>query len=251
MRAARMPWLAAGLATLAVACGNEAGSDPRPGGAAGTTGSAGVSGTAGTTGSAGLSGSAGTTGTGGVTGAAGTTGAAGSATSGAAGATGTAGTTGSAGAIGAAGRTGAAGTTGASGAAGTGSNAQVDLGRPCDVGVSDAGSNSPFTFINSPASECGSRICLLSAAERNTDTGPLCTKSCESDLDCAAAQLGDPQSPDDHRCNTGFTCDVPVTTGPFCCLKMCVCKDFVAIPPGGRPVPPSCRSDASSCSNVP
>jgi hypothetical protein len=62
--------------------------------------------------------------------------------------------------------------------------------------------------------------------------------------------MGNPSSPSDRRCNTGFICDVPVTTGPFCCLKMCLCRDFLQVPPGGRSIPPSCQPDASSCPNV-
>jgi hypothetical protein len=58
-----------------------------------------------------------------------------------------------------------------------------------------------------------------------------------------------PESP----CKTGFTCAVPVVVGPFCCRKMCICKDYVVIPDGGLDEPAACDPDnvGNACCNLP
>ena len=73
----------------------------------------------------------------------------------------------------------------------------------------------------------------------------LCTAECESDDDCDRV----PESP----CRTGFTCAVPVVVGPFCCRKLCICKDYIVIPDGGVPLPEACDPDdpANACCNLP
>jgi len=73
----------------------------------------------------------------------------------------------------------------------------------------------------------------------------LCTAACETNDDCERV----PESP----CRTGFTCAIPVTVGPFCCRKMCMCKDYLAIPGGGLPTPATCEPtevDRAACPHL-
>jgi hypothetical protein len=73
----------------------------------------------------------------------------------------------------------------------------------------------------------------------------LCTAECAADEDCDKV----PESP----CQTGFTCAIPVYVGPFCCRKMCICKDYMVIPDGGLPVPAACEAadPNNACCNLP
>ena len=109
------------------------------------------------------------------------------------------------------------------------------IGRPCELGVDvdrDAAATSSGTtvIISAPALDCPSRICL-SGGNVSVPTG-------------TGATSGDP------RCKTGFACAWPTTVGPYCCLKMCVCRDFVPEPRGGFPEPAACRTPAGGCPNV-
>jgi hypothetical protein len=62
---------------------------------------------------------------------------------------------------------------------------------------------------------------------------------------------GTKNDPTDSRCENGFLCMVPTTVGAFCCQKMCVCRDFVAEPPGGFKTPAACMPGAATaCANV-
>jgi hypothetical protein len=118
---------------------------------------------------------------------------------------------------------------------------QLGLGLTCDLGtLPDAGNLGGVAIVTSPAPECPSQICLLPAAEKASDTGPLCTTSCRSDTDCRMGELGSASDPTDTHCETGFTCMVPMTVGPFACQKLCVCLDFLAIPAGGFQTPAVC-----------
>jgi hypothetical protein len=123
------------------------------------------------------------------------------------------------------------------------------VGRQCYLGGDLDDSQ---TVIASPALECPSRVCLQVALEIPPEAlpegsvyAPLCTAECEVDADCQGA----PESP----CQTGFTCAIPVVVGPFCCKRMCVCKDYLDIPPEGRPVPEACdpADPANTCVNLP
>jgi hypothetical protein len=123
------------------------------------------------------------------------------------------------------------------------------VGRPCDLGVDPLTVASGGAIITSPALECPSRICLLPAAtQASTGAGPLCTAGCETNDDCADAESG--TSPGDGRCRGGFACGWPTTVGPFCCQKMCICRDLVPEPPGGFVEPDACRTPAGGCPNV-
>ena len=80
------------------------------------------------------------------------------------------------------------------------------------------GVNGQIATATSPALECPSHICLLPGADRDarspaqitsgvSGTGPLCTASCASNLDCVG-ERADPTNPADHRCRGGFACTV-------------------------------------------
>ncbi len=128
------------------------------------------------------------------------------------------------------------------------------VGRKCFIGT-DAG-NSGQSVVASPALECPSRQCLHYPKDTgkipplDKDNNPaqysdMCTAECSGNDDCDKV----PESP----CVSGFTCTVAVQTGPFCCRKMCVCKDFLLIPDGGIPTPAACDPDnpANECINLP
>lgn len=112
------------------------------------------------------------------------------------------------------------------------------VGRICFIGA-DA-STASENVVASPALECQSRTCLQIQGEEQA----LCTAECSSDDDCEKV----PESP----CQSGFTCIVPVVVGPFCCKKMCVCKDYLVIPDGGIQAPAACDPSvaANECCNL-
>src|SRR5262245_37182465 len=99
------------------------------------------------------------------------------------------------------------------------------VGRQCFIG-GDAGTTE--AVVASPALECQSRTCLHVASH----SPDLCTAECESADDCDPS----PESP----CQSGFVCAVPVVVGPFCCKKMCICKDYEPMLDGGLPEPAAC-----------
>jgi hypothetical protein len=113
------------------------------------------------------------------------------------------------------------------------------VGRICFIG-NDAGTDQQ-NIIASPALECQSRTCLHVSGGQHD----LCTGECSSDDDCDKS----PESP----CVGGFECIVPVTVGPFCCKKMCVCRDYLIIPDGGLPDPAACdgNNPINECCNLP
>jgi hypothetical protein len=142
-------------------------------------------------------------------------------------------------------------------AAASGSCDPQVIGRPCELGVDvdrDAAVTSSGTtvIINAPALECPSRICLSGGTVSvPAGTGALCTASCNTDDDCVDGETaGGGAASGDPRCKTGFACAWPTTVGPYCCLKMCVCRDFAPEPQGGFPEPAVCRTPAGGCPNV-
>lgn len=138
------------------------------------------------------------------------------------------------------------------------------IGRPCEVNTdagTSAGSGTHVAVISSPVLQCPSRICLLppdtlGATLPPTNTPPgdndgaFCTATCSTDDDCADGETGDKSDPNDHRCKGGFFCGVATTTGPFCCQKYCICRDFVNEPAGGAQTPETCMPGNTSCANV-
>jgi hypothetical protein len=119
------------------------------------------------------------------------------------------------------------------------------VGRLCDLGA-EAGPRD--TVIATGSLDCTSRTCLkvpLTAelpgdSRYPADDRGLCTTTCSSDDDCAGI-AGSP-------CQGGFTCAVATVVGPFCCEKVCVCRDY-----GTRPEPAACDADdpANTCCNLP
>ena len=97
------------------------------------------------------------------------------------------------------------------------------VGRICDLGSAGPAPNE--VTIASPSLDCVSRTCLREPLARALPPGSmyptgnagLCTAECTTDSDCDRV----PESP----CVTGFACATPVTTGAFCCRKLCVCRD--------------------------
>jgi hypothetical protein len=129
------------------------------------------------------------------------------------------------------------------------------IGRPCDLSIDpDAGSGSAMVASIDVALECPSRICLYPGKVGNVDTGSLCTADCSSDDDCRDGETRNTSDPEDFRCKKGFSCKVAETVGPFCCRKMCVCKDFLGtIPTGGFPTPGVCTNtpeNKANCQNI-
>lgn len=122
------------------------------------------------------------------------------------------------------------------------------VGRKCFIGA-DAG-NDTQAIIASPALECPSRTCLHFPKDEGAtppmmaEYADMCTAECSSDDDCDKVA----ESP----CINGFTCAVPVVVGPFCCRKMCICKDFIIVPDGGIPNPEACNPDdnRNTCCNL-
>jgi hypothetical protein len=127
------------------------------------------------------------------------------------------------------------------------------IGRQCELGPGGSvdGGMGATAIISSPALECPARICILPGAEKDPHgTGPLCTASCSTDDDCADAEGTSATDLGSPLCKTGFFCAVPTTVGPFCCQKMCICRDFQTEPMGGAPLPEACTSPAGQCQNV-
>jgi len=85
------------------------------------------------------------------------------------------------------------------------------------------------TLVGVDVMSCASSVCIRPALQLTTNTGPLCTQGCDTDADCLGGQLRDPNDPQDLRCHTGFSCEMPVpklSGVPLSCQKVCVCRDF-------------------------
>ncbi len=101
------------------------------------------------------------------------------------------------------------------------------VGRLCDLGSTP---NNNEVLVGAPSLDCVSRTCLHVPAQAGSmapgGTTGLCTAACTSDDDCQQI-AGSP-------CVSGFTCGVPLVNGPFCCEKLCICKDYVVVPTTGE-----------------
>ena len=126
------------------------------------------------------------------------------------------------------------------------------VGRICDLGT-DTPSPSDIV-VASPSLDCVSRTCLRVPAQKELPPGSvslvgnngLCTAECQTDDDCAGVA--------DSPCTTGFTCAVATPVGPFCCQKVCMCRDYVKVPESGEiATPEQCDAsqDANACCNLP
>lgn len=130
------------------------------------------------------------------------------------------------------------------------------VGRKCYIGSygdGDAGvesGNASQSVVASPALDCESRQCLRfpidtgKISPEGSEYADLCTAECSGNDDCDKV----PESP----CISGFECAVAVQTGPFCCRKMCICRDYLLIPDGGIPTPAACdpNNPANTCINL-
>jgi hypothetical protein len=126
------------------------------------------------------------------------------------------------------------------------------VGRLCDLGTNMPDPSE--VVVASPSLDCVTRECLKvpltnptppKGSMYPTGTNGLCTATCESNDDCNRV----PESP----CISGFTCGVAVTVGPFCCKKLCICKDYIQIPETGHlATPMACdpTNMANSCCNL-
>jgi hypothetical protein len=127
------------------------------------------------------------------------------------------------------------------------------IGRPCQ---NPGGQAVGGTQVSSPALECPSRLCLIEAA--GTATGNVtgvdggfrstCTALCNSDGDC------DPETT--ALCKSGFACAVATQTGPYCCQKMCICREDLSPTntdvDGGTKTPEACQPGKNpTCAHVP
>jgi hypothetical protein len=122
------------------------------------------------------------------------------------------------------------------------------IGRICDVQVDGGPTESS---LNAQALECPTRLCLKQVKDpglaAEPDTGALCTAPCERDSDCDHGETRSARDPGDHRCRRGFVCGVAVQTGSVaCCRKVCLCRDFVDVPPTGLRTPAACSTGAAS-----
>ncbi len=116
------------------------------------------------------------------------------------------------------------------------------IGRVCEV-QADAGSEQ--AVLNGQALECPTRLCLRPAPDstvaQSVDTTALCTAECSKDSDCDGAETRSAGNTRDKRCRTGFVCGIATATGSVaCCKKLCLCKDFLVIPPSGLETPVVC-----------
>jgi len=121
------------------------------------------------------------------------------------------------------------------------------VGRICDLGA--ATPQVSEVVVASPSLDCVSRTCLRVPPSHALPPGNipptrnngLCTAECSSDGDCDRV----PESP----CVTGFACGIAVTVGPFCCRKLCICKDYIVVPDSGElAIPKAC--DAANTENA-
>jgi hypothetical protein len=120
-------------------------------------------------------------------------------------------------------------------------------GQMCDVGAATVPPLPPHHALwRGDAPDCPDQLCLLPARDiqvaMNVDTSPLCTRACVSDADCINGDMRNPYNQIDKRCRSGFACAVPFEVGPLRCQKLCTCKDFLIVPPGGLTPPASCAA---------
>jgi hypothetical protein len=126
-----------------------------------------------------------------------------------------------------------------------------DVGAPCNHGSLEPPQSDVVTFpslrcndllcVYADATDPPARACTQDADCNEGDPGTtrfecfegacrlelgyvlersMCSKRCSSDADC-----DDREQAKDHACSTGFTCTAFQTLGPWCCEKLCVCRD--------------------------
>lgn len=131
-----------------------------------------------------------------------------------------------------------------------GEDSGVDLpgggvGMPCDDLFPSASPSQ--TVFDYEALECRSRICVKPAVQAGVaeavNTTAYCTEECVQDSDCVG-QTREQTNPSDTRCQTGFVCGIEFAVGPLCCMRLCMCKDFLG--QSGMPTPAACVGDAAT-----
>ena len=129
--------------------------------------------------------------------------------------------------------------------AAAGCNKGEPVGRLCDIGEDPLPG---AAVVSSPSLDCVTRTCLQVPVEGQpggSGTKGMCTAACDTNEDCTKV----PESP----CNSEFVCAVAVTVGPYCCEKLCVCKDYIVVPDEGPiPTPAACEADNAdnACCNL-
>jgi hypothetical protein len=101
------------------------------------------------------------------------------------------------------------------------------IGRPCDIAV-EMIADPKLVTVNPQALECPSRVCVLPAKDKSTNTEAFCTAECSSDDDCSDGERGKGMA--DTLCDEGFVCRTilpNLENNPLRCKPVCVCKDFL------------------------
>jgi hypothetical protein len=102
------------------------------------------------------------------------------------------------------------------------------LGNACIIeGAATAPPTS--TLVGVDVMSCASTVCIRPTLQLSTNTAPLCTQGCDTDADCLGGEFRNPNDPQDLRCRTGFSCEMPVpklSGVSLSCQKVCVCRDF-------------------------
>jgi hypothetical protein len=116
--------------------------------------------------------------------------------------------------------------------------------RWCELGFTPA----PDEIAVAPTVSCASGACLRIPLEHDLPMcslytyGPkgLCTASCAVDADCEGLE---------GPCVSGYTCGVATTVGPYCCQRLCMCKDYVD-DATASPAPCDATNPANQCCNL-
>ncbi len=126
------------------------------------------------------------------------------------------------------------------------------VGNKCFIADAGVDEEITQTQITSPSLDCISRQCLSyptdvgKALPAGSEETALCTADCSKDSECDGVSV--------TTCQTGFTCGIVTSVGPFCCQKKCICRDFLNLAEDGQiATPPGCiESDAkNTCCNLP
>jgi len=119
------------------------------------------------------------------------------------------------------------------------------IGATCDM-FTDAGPSQGVYIAE--ALECQSRICLKPVVQPGAagSTTAFCSATCTQDSDCAA-EIGDPANPLNTRCQRGFVCAIPFVMGKLCCMRLCMCRDFLSSADPSTPI--ACQGDAGLTCN--
>jgi hypothetical protein len=117
------------------------------------------------------------------------------------------------------------------------------VGASCDLAAMLTPMQAGF---NGAAVECPSHLCIKPAAATVTPPVALCTAGCSSDDECRGGALSIASG--DGKCTSRFVCAVPFGVGPLACQRLCVCNDFLGLPPTAPALAPaSCGQTTLRC----